>query len=133
MTRSGTVPLGCYTTHILLSAGTAIVSLPQQLDTVLATPINCALATMVAARKCARQGLGRFAGERKDKKVLFFGGGLLGLYGCALLKEDGFQVSYLQHHNHPHIVQSSAFAHAGETSPPHGKRCPRMVNFAPTW
>jgi len=92
ITRAGTVPLGCYSTHILLGAGTAIVPLPAELDTVLATPVNCALATMVAARKCARQGLARYAGERRDKKVLFFGGGLLGLYGCALLKEDGFQV-----------------------------------------
>ena len=90
--RAGTVPLGCYSTHILLGAGTAVVPLPAELDTVLATPVNCALATMVAARKCARQGLARYQGERREKKVLLFGGGLLGLYGCALLKEDGFQV-----------------------------------------
>ena len=46
---------------------------------------------MVAARKCVRQGLGRYFGERLDKKVLIFGGGLLGLYGCSLFKEDGFK------------------------------------------
>ena len=90
-TSSESVPLGCYSTHILLSAGTAVVPLPPQLDTVLATPVNCALATMVAARKCARQGLARYSGERQERKVLIFGGGLLGLYGCSLFKEDGFQ------------------------------------------
>jgi len=89
---SDSVPLGCYSTHILLGAGTAVVPLPPQLDTVLATPVNCALATMVAARKCARQGLARYSGEKQERKVLIFGGGLLGLYGCSLFKEDGFQV-----------------------------------------
>ena len=48
--RPGEVPLGCYSTHILLGRGTAVVSLPPALDITLATPVNCALATMVAAR-----------------------------------------------------------------------------------
>ena len=42
-----TAPRGCYTTHILLGRGTAVVTLPRVLDTCLATPVNCALATMV--------------------------------------------------------------------------------------
>ena len=88
--RPGEVPLGCYSTHILLGRGTAVVSLPPALDITLATPVNCALATMVAARAAARQhGLTRRTGERR---VLIFGAGLLGLYGCALFKEDGLKV-----------------------------------------
>ena len=54
----------------------------------LATPVNCALATMVAARAAARHhGL-----NRPVETVLIFGAGLLGLYGCALFKEDGAKV-----------------------------------------
>ena len=88
--RPGDVPLGCYSTHILLGRGTAVVSLPPSLDVPLATPVNCALATMVAARAAARKhGLTRRTGERR---VLIFGAGLLGLYGCALFKQDGLKV-----------------------------------------
>ena len=86
----GELPLGCYSTHILLGPGTALVCLPPALDVALATPVNCALATMVAARAAARHhGLNRRTGERR---VLIFGAGLLGLYGCALFKQDGLKV-----------------------------------------
>jgi len=47
---------------------------------------------MVAARKAARHGLRRYGGEWQERSVLIFGGGLLGLYGCSLFKEDGFKV-----------------------------------------
>jgi len=92
----GTVPRGCYSTHILLGPGTALVRLPPVLDTELATPVNCALATMVAARRVARHALDieRTANmePREQQSVIIYGAGLLGLYGCALFKEDGFKV-----------------------------------------
>ena len=92
----GSVPRGCYSSHILLGPGTALVRLPPALDTVLATPVNCALATMVAARRVARHALdieGTVDMEsRNQRSVILYGAGLLGLYGCALFKEDGFKV-----------------------------------------
>ena len=88
--RPGEVPLGCYSTHIRLGPGTALVSLPPPLDVSLATPVNCALATMVAARAAARHH--RDLNKRPEENVLIFGAGLLGLYGCALFKEDGAKV-----------------------------------------
>ena len=94
--QPGTVPRGCYSTHILLGPGTALVSLPPVLDTELATPVNCALATMVAARRVARHALDieRTVNmePRQQRSVIIYGAGLLGLYGCALFKEDGFKV-----------------------------------------
>ena len=92
----GTVPRGCYSSHILLGPGTALVSLPPVLDTELATPVNCALATMVAARRVARHALDieRTVNmePRQQRSVIIYGAGLLGLYGCALFKEDGYKV-----------------------------------------
>ena len=72
---AGSLPLGCYSSHLLLCPGTAVVcvhllsmfftyptvfevALPAALTTALATPVNCALATMVAARRAARHALG---------------------------------------------------------------------------
>ena len=93
---SGNVPMGCYSTHILLGPGTAVVLLPPELDTTLATPVNCALATMVAARRVARHALKlnieTHGQDREAKSVIIYGAGLLGLYGCALFKEDNFTV-----------------------------------------
>ena len=96
----GTVPRGCYSTHILLGPGTALVRLPPVLDTELATPVNCALATMVAARRVARHALDieRTVNmePREQRSVIIYGAGLLGLYGCALFKEDGFKVRWFK-------------------------------------
>ena len=66
-----------------------MVALPPELDTALATPVNCALATMVAARRAVRRTLSQ---EGLNRRILIFGGGLLGQYGCALFKEDGYKV-----------------------------------------
>ena len=40
---------GCYSTHIVLRRGSAVVRLPEGLPFAIAAPINCALATAVAA------------------------------------------------------------------------------------
>ena len=58
----GTVPLGTYSSHILLGRGTVLVPLPPSLDTALAVPANCALAAVVAARRAALHGLQRYPG-----------------------------------------------------------------------
>ena len=97
--EAGTVPRGCYSSHILLGPGTALVRLPPALTTELATPVNCALATMVAARRVARHALDieRTVNmeTREQRSVIIYGAGLLGLYGCALFKEDGFKVRFM--------------------------------------
>lgn len=40
---------GCYASHIVLSSGTAVISLPRNVSDKMAAPVNCALATMVNA------------------------------------------------------------------------------------
>lgn len=76
---------GCYSSHILLRAGTTVVPLPPSLPDAVAAPANCALATMVCAWKAALKALAPL----KPQHVLFQGCGLLGLYGCALAHRYG--------------------------------------------
>ena len=40
---------GCFASHIVLGAGTAVVPLPRNVSDKMAAPINCAMATMVNA------------------------------------------------------------------------------------
>ena len=40
---------GCYASHILLHAGTHVAKIPPNVPDVVASPLNCALATMVNA------------------------------------------------------------------------------------
>lgn len=79
---------GTYASHILLTEGTTIVALPTHVSDALASPVNCALATMVAA--VLRAGPLR-DGPRGHpapplRSALVQGAGMLGLYGVALLK-----------------------------------------------
>lgn len=76
----GTGHNGCYASHIVLRPGTHIARVPDKVPDHIAAPANCALATMVNA-----------ISQLPDtpRSVLIQGGGLLGLYGCALLQEAG--------------------------------------------
>ncbi len=83
--HKGTGLNGCYSTHIHIRKGTHLVKVPQIISDVAAVPANCALATMVNAIsqiKCI------------PEKVIIQGGGLLGVYTCALLKEIGVPEIY---------------------------------------
>lgn len=71
---------GCFASHIVLREGTKIVELPEKLPDSYAVPANCALATMVAVVEEIPASV---------EKVLIQGGGLLGIYGVALLKARG--------------------------------------------
>ncbi|MBA4150372.1 MAG: alcohol dehydrogenase catalytic domain-containing protein [Verrucomicrobia bacterium] len=73
---------GCYASHIFLRAGTHVVRVPDHLSDMVMVPANCALATMVNV-------VGSI--PEKTKSVVIQGGGLLGLYGCALLRERGVE------------------------------------------
>jgi len=76
----GTGLNGSYASHVLLRAGTHIVKVTDRLSDALVAPANCALATMVNA----------IARVPKNCRVAVIqGAGLLGLYGCALLRERG--------------------------------------------
>jgi putative phosphonate catabolism associated alcohol dehydrogenase len=71
---------GCYASHIVLRSGTHLAKVPDALSDGVVAPANCALATMVNAVSnvppvCAA--------------AVIQGAGLLGLYGCALLRERG--------------------------------------------
>jgi putative phosphonate catabolism associated alcohol dehydrogenase len=71
---------GCYASHILLRNGTHVARVPETLPDSVVAPANCALATMVNA-----------VSQLPDHchRVVIQGTGLLGLYGCALLRERG--------------------------------------------
>ncbi len=73
-------PNGCYATHLLLRAGTHVVKLPDAVSDRMAVAANCALATMVHAVEKLRG---------NERTVWIQGGGLLGLFGAALLQDRG--------------------------------------------
>ena len=76
---------GCFATHILLRAGTHVVRIPDGLPNEIAAPANCALATMVNAVEQI---------PLTCRSALVQGAGMLGLYGCALLKARGVETVF---------------------------------------
>jgi len=76
---------GCYSTVIHIRKGTHLVKIPELVSNRLAAPANCALATMVNSISQIK---------KMPKKVIVQGGGLLGIYACALLKEMGVEEIY---------------------------------------
>ncbi|KAI0215968.1 hypothetical protein LSAT2_031969 [Lamellibrachia satsuma] len=77
---------GCYATHIVLEKGTTICKVPLHISDPVACVINCPVATMVNAVTCVPPNF---------RKALVQGAGLLGLFGCVLLKERGFLNIYV--------------------------------------
>ena len=73
---------GCYASHIVLRGGTHVVPIPDSVPDRVAAPANCALATMVNV-------VSRLPDNCRS--VVVQGAGLLGLYGCALLRERGVE------------------------------------------
>jgi putative phosphonate catabolism associated alcohol dehydrogenase len=71
---------GCYASHILLRRGTAVVPIPAAVADGVAAPANCALATMVNATEWL---------PTPCRVAVIQGAGMLGLYGCALLRARG--------------------------------------------
>lgn len=79
-------PDGCYASHILLRAGTAVAVLPETVSDDRAVSANCALSTMVHAAEAVPE---------DAEKVWIQGAGLLGLFGAALLRARGVPRIYL--------------------------------------
>ena len=73
---------GCYATHILLRPGTTIIPVPDHLPDEMVAPANCALATMVGATEFL---------PKPCRVAVIQGAGMLGLYGCALLRAKGVE------------------------------------------
>jgi putative phosphonate catabolism associated alcohol dehydrogenase len=82
---NGTGLNGCYSDYILIRKGTHIVKIPEPISNSVAAPINCALATMINAVSKSTQ---------KIESAVIQGGGLLGIYGCVILKEKGVKNIY---------------------------------------
>lgn len=78
----GTGLNGTYATHILLRRGTHVVPLPTGLTSRVASPANCALATVVNALDMGR--LPRFG---SNNSAVVQGAGLLGIYAVAWLRK----------------------------------------------
>ncbi len=76
---------GCYASHLLLRPGTQIYGVPESLSDVIVAPANCALATVVNALETLPMPCDR---------VLIQGAGLLGLYACAWLRQQGVAEIY---------------------------------------
>ena len=71
--------------HCVLKPGTAIVRLPEQLPDTVACPVNCATATVAAAFAAAV----RQDESLRDRRVLIYGAGMLGLTSVAFAKVAG--------------------------------------------
>jgi putative phosphonate catabolism associated alcohol dehydrogenase len=80
--EDGTGLNGTHASHVVLRAGTTLIPLPDAVTDEMAVSANCALATMVAATESLPAG---------GKTAVIQGAGLLGLFGCALLREEGWQ------------------------------------------
>lgn len=91
---------GCYASHIILRRGTEVVRLPDGIVDAMAAPVNCALATMIAAVETL---------PSTCRTVVVQGAGLLGLYGCALLRARGVPRVVLVDLNASRLALAKAF------------------------
>lgn len=74
---------GGYSEYVQLQPGTAIYHVPDHLSDQEAVPVNCALATVV-------DGLQLLSLNARGCAVVA-GSGLLGIYACCWLRENGFE------------------------------------------
>lgn len=76
---------GCYASHIVIRPGTVAFVVPEGLSDTVAAPANCALATIINALEQL---------PKRCDRVLIQGGGLLGIYACAWLAQQGIAEVY---------------------------------------
>ncbi len=77
---NGTGLNGGYATHIVLRRGTAVFVVPDELPDELVAPANCALATIMNVLRDI---------PSPCSTAVVQGGGLLGVYACAVLRQRG--------------------------------------------
>jgi putative phosphonate catabolism associated alcohol dehydrogenase len=73
--------LGGFAEYCYLLPGTGVLRVPDELTDAEAAPVNCGVATMIAATEAAAVGVG--------DAVVVQGLGLLGLYGVAIARSRG--------------------------------------------
>lgn len=54
---------GCYASHVIIHSGTHVVKIPDHLEDRIASPINCALATMINA-------VSGISGKNQDRETI---------------------------------------------------------------
>jgi alcohol dehydrogenase len=79
--RPGYELLGGLAQHCLLTAGTAVMRLPEELPLEVACPASCATATVAAAIDAA--------GDLRNRNVGILGAGLLGLTAATMSRRAG--------------------------------------------
>ncbi|XP_072051199.1 L-threonine 3-dehydrogenase-like [Amphiura filiformis] len=118
--ETGSGLAGCYATHIILQPGTSVVQIPDTITDKMAASINCALATMVNA-------VYSITHEHVENKVaLVQGAGLLGIFGCTLLHEAGYEKVYCADVNVDKLKLISRFGAIPLVSGMSGKNNPKL-------
>lgn len=87
-----------------LKKNTAIFPVPDSLPDSVATPANCASATVMAAIRSVRQ-----THNIEDANVLVIGMGMLGLTACTMLREYGSKEVIALDRNHERSSKALAF------------------------
>ena len=72
---------GGLASHCHLLPNTCILKIPEEASPTSFCPINCSLATVVGGF--------RLAGQISNRRILITGGGMLGVYACALARRSG--------------------------------------------
>lgn len=83
--RPGRELLGGLAEHCLLTPGTALVRLPDDLPLAVACPAGCATATIAAAMEAAHHS----RSDARFERLAVFGAGMLGLTACAMARSLG--------------------------------------------
>lgn len=98
--RDGSGLHGTYASHIVLRRGTHLVAVPDELSDSVVAPLNCALATMAAVMEQL---------PRVCRSAVIQGAGLLGIYGCALLRAAGVERVVVVDNDAVRVAQVPAF------------------------
>jgi len=72
---------GGFATHCHLLADTCLMKVSEDIPLASICPVNCSLATVIGGV--------RLAGSLQQKRVLITGGGMLGIYACAVARQRG--------------------------------------------
>lgn len=112
----GTGLNGTYASHILLRRGTAIFEVPDSLPDAMVAPANCALATIVNVLSDLPRPCGT---------ALVQGGGLLGVYACAMLRRRGVASVFCADVSDQRLALVREFG--GEPLPADQARWPRVA------
>lgn len=97
-------PSGGLASHCVLVPGTAIFRLPEALPDSVASPANCATATVAAALRLVTETHGL-----KDAKILILGAGMLGLSAAAQCKTAGAGAIFIADPNPSRLERAQDF------------------------